>query len=165
MFERTIPMWRENRHRTGLVDSLRGLGDVARLEGEFEAAQSLIEESLSVCREIGAPPGIAAALESLGDLAGARGDVESAKRHYRAALTLWDEMEHADGIARCTQRLAKVVAIEGRLDLAAVLLGASEAVREQIGAIVPPVERPHHDRVAATTEDALGKTVFPSLPI
>jgi len=134
-------MWRENRHRSGLVDSLRGLGDVTRLEGGFAVAQLLLEESLSVCREIGARPGIAAALQSLGDLAGARGNGEGAKRHYRSALTLWDEMEHAGGIARCTQELANIVAIEGRADLAAVLLGASEALREQIGAIVPPVQR------------------------
>lgn len=141
LFEQTIRMWRENRHRSGLVDSLRGLGDVTRLEGGFAVAQLLLEESLSVCREIGARPGIAAALQSLGDLAGARGNGEGAKRHYRSALTLWDEMEHADGIARCTQELANIVAIEGRADLAAVLLGASEALREQIGAIVPPVQR------------------------
>ena len=52
------------------------------------------------------------------------------------------------------------MAVEGWLELAAVLLGASEALREQIGAIVPPVERPHHDRAATTTRDALGETVF-----
>jgi ATP/maltotriose-dependent transcriptional regulator MalT len=160
LFERTIPMWRENRHGTGLVDSLRGLGDVARLEGGFAAAQLLLEESLSVCREIGARPGIAAALQSLADLAGARRDVEGAKGHYREALTLWGEMEHPDGIARCTQGLAKAEVVEGRLDLAAVLLGESEALRDQIGAIVPPVERPHYDRVMATTRDTLGETVF-----
>ena len=69
-------------------------------------------------------------------------------------------MEHAGGIARCTQELANIVAIEGRADLAAVLLGASEALREQIGAIVPPVQRLQHDHVVATTRDALGETVF-----
>jgi hypothetical protein len=69
-------------------------------------------------------------------------------------------MEQADGVARCIRGLAEVVATERRFDVAAVLLGGSEALREQIGAIVPPAERPHHDRVVAATRQALGDTLF-----
>jgi tetratricopeptide (TPR) repeat protein len=160
LFEQTLPTWREIGHKSGLVDALRGLGDAARLEGAFASAQSLLEESLTVCREIGARPGIAAALESLANLAAARGDRERAKCHYGEALSLWTVMDHAHGFARCMRGLAELVVAEGRFGVAAMLIGGSESLREQIGAAVPPAERPRHDRVVIIARERLGETAF-----
>ena len=160
LFEQTLSTWRAIGHKSGLVDALRGLGDTARLEGNFSVAEPLLEESLSVCRDIGARRGIAAALESLGNLAAACGNRVRAKRQYSEALTLWNEMEDTHGVARCIESAAELIAVEGRFDVAAMLLGGSEALREQIGAVIPPADEPGHHRVVATVRDALGESVF-----
>ena len=57
LYEESLPLWREIGHRSGLVDSLRGLGNVARLEGGSEEAASYLEENLAVSRDIGTPRG------------------------------------------------------------------------------------------------------------
>ena len=159
-FEQTLSTWREIGHKSGLVDALRGLGDVARQDGRFSEARALLEESLAICRDIGARPGIAAALESLADLAVARGDREDAALHYQEALSFWEDMDHTHGIARCIRGLAELFATDGRFEVAAILLGGSESLREQTAASIPPGERLHHDRIVAVTQNALGDSVF-----
>jgi predicted ATPase/DNA-binding SARP family transcriptional activator len=159
-YEQSLPLWRECGHRNGLADSLRGLGTVARLEGDGEAASSLFEESLTVCREIGYRPGEAHALLSLSALASDRAELGEAVHLHREALALWRDMDDAESVGMTVWRLGGLAALEGRFEIAARLLGASEGLREGIGAIVPPCDSHDYDRVVAEARAGLEEQTF-----
>jgi predicted ATPase/DNA-binding SARP family transcriptional activator len=160
LYEESLPLWREIGHRSGLVDSLRGLGSVARLEGGSEEAASNLEESLAVCQDIGARAGAAAALDSLGALAGVRGELDEAARLHREALALWGEIEDMGGVAVALRRLGGLAALQGGAETAALLLGASEALRERVGANVPPCDAPDYERAVAEARTRLSREAF-----
>jgi predicted ATPase/DNA-binding SARP family transcriptional activator len=160
LYDESLPLWRETGHRSGLVDSLRGLGNVARLEGDGEGATSFLQESLAVCQEIGSPGGEAAALQSLGDLVRARGELQEAARLHREALALWKEMEDVGGAASALWRLGELAIVEGRSEAAAQLLGASEALRERVGATVPPCDSRDYEQAVAQAQAGLDSETF-----
>jgi predicted ATPase len=142
----TLPTWREIGHRSGLIDSLRGLGAVAALEREEEEATTLLGESLAVSREIGSLEGEASALQTLGDLAVARGERDEGADLHRQSLALWRDMEDAGGVAAALWRLGGLAALRGSCEPAARLLGASEALRERVGANLPPLDRGDYEQ-------------------
>jgi predicted ATPase/class 3 adenylate cyclase len=157
LYEESIPMWRETGHRSGLVDALWGLGNVARLEGGVEEATACLEESLEVCREIGARSREAAALQSLGAFASARGEREEAVRLHREALSRWRDWDDAAGAATELWRVAALAALEGRHEIAARMLGASEALRERVGAAIPPCDARDYDQAVEATRAGLSE--------
>ena len=148
-YQRGLPLWRECGHRNGLADSLRGLGTVTRFDEDGEATTSLLEESLAICREIGYRSGEAAALLTLSVLASDRDELEAAVRLHREALALWREMNDPEAVGMTLWRLAGLAAREKRFETAARLLGAAEALRDGIGAIVPPCDRQDYNRAVA----------------
>ena len=143
-----------------MADSLRGLGTLTRIEGDGKAAASLVEESLAVCREIGYRSGEAHALLSLSVLASDRNELEGAVRLHREALALWREMNDAEAVGMTLWRLAGLAALEKKFETAARLLGAAEALRDGVGAIVPPCDHHEYDRAVAEARAGLDEKAF-----
>ena len=88
------------------------------------------------------------------------GDAASATAHLTESLALRRELGERLGIAECLEGLATVAAGTGQPERAARLLGAAEALREAIGAPLPPVDRPDHDDDDSATRAALGEAAF-----
>ena len=66
------------------------------------------------------------------------------------SLVLRKDAESKPGIAECFERLGMVAAEQGRLERAARLLGAAEALREATDTQVRAVDRADHERAAAS---------------
>jgi predicted ATPase/DNA-binding SARP family transcriptional activator len=160
LYERSLPLWRETGHRSGLVDTLRGLGNLIRHEGDAEKAAAFLEESLTVCRDIGARGGEAAALQGLGALASAGGELAEALHLHREALAIWRETGDLGDAATELWRLGGLMASQGEFETAATLLGTSEALRDSVGAAVPPSDRSEYERAIQTSQDGLEGNVF-----
>jgi predicted ATPase len=160
LFEETLPMWEEIGHKSGLLDSLRGLGEVAGQEGDLQGAESFLQQSLTVSRAIRSLEGEARALQSLGAVAMSRGDLGGAESLHREALVLWHRMEHLDGVAASLRALGALAAAADRLDRAAWLLGASEALRARVGGTVLPWDRAEFDRTVVRLRSGLGAEAF-----
>jgi predicted ATPase/DNA-binding SARP family transcriptional activator len=160
LLEQTVPSWRRIGHRSGLVDALRGLGYAATLDRDFAAAASFLDESHLVAREIGARPLEALALGSLATLATAEADFEQAQTRLTEALRLWREIEDDAGTAAAMRGLGEIAAARGQLDRAVVLLAASEALRDQVGAAIAPSRRERYEDAVATVRRGLGEKAF-----
>jgi tetratricopeptide (TPR) repeat protein len=160
LFEETLPIWREIGHKNGLADSLRGLGDVFRLAGDDRAAERVARESLALSHEIGARRRVAASLVSLARLKQSQNDEEEAERLFREALSLWSEMQRLGGIGDCIRGLATVDATQGRCGRAATLLGAAEAIRQTVGAVIPPSAQGAYERTVGQVKAELGDGCF-----
>ena len=141
--------------------ALNHLGHVAQLQEEYERATQLHEESLALFGEYGAQNvGIAQAHQSLGETALARGDATLATMHLREALVLCRELGYLPGTVWCLASLAGVAAVNKEPARAAWLWGASEALRQSLGAREAPASRATHERLKATVRAQLGEATF-----
>jgi hypothetical protein len=103
---------------------------------------------------------IAAVLNSLGRLAQAQGNQQEAVTHFRASLLLYKEMVDKQGAAATLEGMAASVIQD---ELAIRLYGAAHALRQVIGAPLPPVERDEYEQRISALRVQLGEQLFESL--
>ena len=143
----------------GAAWSLISLGTVARYQGEVERAAVLLAESRSLSEGIGFREGIAWAAEQLGLLAAVDGD-PAAIDLLRRSLELHGELRDRWRMSSVLEDLATIALALGQPVPAGRLLGAAEAIREAIGTVIAPCERPQHLQTAAAVRAALGEEGF-----
>ncbi len=160
LFEESLAIYRELGDRRGIAISLGNLGNVAYDQGDYPSARALYEESLAIHREMGDRWGIAASLNNLGNVACDQGDYPSARALHEESLAIRRELGDQRGIAQSLEGLAPVAAALAEPHRAARIWGAAERLREEIGAPLPPNERPRYERQVATARAALGSETF-----
>jgi predicted ATPase/DNA-binding SARP family transcriptional activator len=148
----------ENKWLQMLVCCFRGL--LAHYEGDAAAAIKLLEQAAGRAREGQYRPELARSLVALGRVRRTLGQVRLAIELLLEGLDLFHALGHKLGIADALDELGAVSAVQGEGAQAALLLGTAHALREQIGAPLPPVDRPAHDSVVDTCRAQLGETAF-----
>ena len=143
----------------GTAWSLINLGTVARYQGEVERASMLLTESRALSEGIGFREGIAWSAEQLGLLAAVDGD-PAAISLLRRSLELHSELRDRWRMSSVLEDLAAITLALGKARQAARLLGAAEAIREAIGTVIAPCERPQHLQTVAAVRAALGEDGF-----
>jgi DNA-binding SARP family transcriptional activator len=124
-----------------------------------ERAAALQAESRSLSEGIGFREGIAWAAEQLGLLAAVDGD-PAAIDLLRRSLELHGELRDRWRMSSVLEDLAAIALALGQPVPAGRLLGAAEAIREAIGTVIAPCERPQHLQTAAAVRAALGEEGF-----
>src|SRR5262249_44985351 len=81
-YEACLPLFREVRNRTGIVESLFGLGVTMRAQGRYDEAEAFYKEGLTVAQKMGYLWRVSACLGGLGGLA------RDCERFERAARLL-----------------------------------------------------------------------------
>ena len=157
--ETALAAFRELGDVEGAAWSLISLGTVARYQGEVERAAALLAESRSLSEGIGFREGIAWAAEQLGLLAAVDGD-PAAIDLLRRSLELHSELRDRWRMSSVLEDLAAIALALGQPVPAGRLLGAAEAIREAIGTVIAPCERPQHLQTAAAVRAALGEEGF-----
>jgi hypothetical protein len=131
------------------------MGNVAISQGQHEQAAELLDQSLSILRELRDNYVIAMVLGNLATLAFEQGDLTRAAELHRECLRVCVELENRQAIAGSLEGLASVLAAQqGRLQ-AARLYGAAEALREAAGAPLPQSERASYDRKTAAARSGV----------
>jgi tetratricopeptide (TPR) repeat protein len=148
----------ENKWLQALVCYFRGL--LAHYEGDALSAMTLLDKAIVLAREGQFKPDLARALVTLGRVKQALGQVVPASELLLEGLDLFRALGHKLGIANALDELGVVSAVQGDSVQAALLLGAAHALREQIGAPLPPVDRAAHDSVVAACRAQLGEVAF-----
>jgi hypothetical protein len=85
---------------------------------------------------------------------------ERAADLYRASLRLQDEIQALWGIAECVWRLAVIAQVGGRLERAARLFGAQQALFAKMGLTSDHPDLAERQRGMSVTRDALGEAAF-----
>ena len=147
-------------HKDGIARALSRLGEVFLQQGDTVKARLLLEEDVALSREIGYRHGTATSLSLLGKVAASQGDYSAARAFYEESLAMGREVGDNLGIAFYLEGLAGVVAVQGERLWATRLWGAAEALREAIGAPLPPVDRPAYESSVAAARAHLGERAF-----
>lgn len=138
------------------------LGVTARYAGDLTRAETLLEESLRLTQQPIAPFRLALLRRYRGDIAYDQGEVERATRLYRESLAVFRELGAKWDCAAGIEGLAAVAGAQGAATRAVQLWSAAAAIREAIGAPLPPVDRPQRDTALAQLRAVLGATAFES---
>ncbi len=148
----------------GTAWCLISLGVVARYQDDLARSSALLWESLELSRSIGFREGIAWSQEQLGLLALARGAVADAEAQLRGSFGTHRELRDRWRMASVLEDLAAAALAAGvsvpSAGRAAWLLGAAQAMREAIGTVLAPCERPQHEQTETTARTALGDAAF-----
>lgn len=170
--EESVRLFDEIGAKQASASPLYGLGLTAYLQGDYEAARAAYQESLSICVENGIRPRANMARSGLADVAWQQGKYEEASRLYREAIAEWQQMGNPGGIARCLECITFVFMNQARteprgdrpaqLRRAARILGAAQALREQVNSPMTPYEQPEYDRELASLREEVDETSLAS---
>jgi DNA-binding CsgD family transcriptional regulator/tetratricopeptide (TPR) repeat protein len=109
------------------------LGSVARRQGDYGAARSLHEQSLSLSRDLSDRGAIAQSLANLGHVARATGDIPTARERYTESLLIRREIGDRHGVAMTCGNLGALAKVAGDHDLARQWLSESLVLARAIG--------------------------------
>jgi predicted ATPase/DNA-binding XRE family transcriptional regulator len=156
---------REFGNASGSALAVCNLADALRARGDLEEARTLLQESLaSLRRQEQALPIINAlvnTLNRLGSIQCETGDYARAKESYGESLRLmWQYVGRAYETAACLEGLARVSAMQDQPERAALLLGASAALRDETGTPLTPIARADHDHASEAAQEVLGEVAF-----
>jgi len=163
--EQALAVARESGNVSGSALAACNLADALRASGDLQAARTLLEEAQSSLRSREQTvPSINALVNTLNRLGSIRcetGDYTRAGESYVESLRLmWQHVGRAYETAACLEGLARVAAMRGRPERAAWLLGASAALRDEMGTPLTPSARADHDHASEAALEALGEPAF-----
>lgn len=163
--EQALAVAREFGNASGSGLIICNLADALRARGDLDRARALLEESLaSLRRQEQRLPLINALVNTLvrlGSIECETGEYSRAAKSYRESLELmWQYVGRAYETAACLEGLAGVAAVQGRSFRTALLLGASAALRDEMGTPLSPVTRTTHDQATEAAREALGREAF-----
>jgi predicted ATPase/class 3 adenylate cyclase/TolA-binding protein len=160
MLEQALALFREAENKWGIATAFYGLGEVAWAQGDYELATKKFEEALTLGRQLNGKYIIALALYGLGKVAQSRGEYDSSLELHKEALTIRRGTGDRPGIAYSLEAFASLAFAQQRMERAAQLFGAMEALHELIRFVLSPVERAERERDLAAVCAALGKEAF-----
>lgn len=129
--------------------ALAAAGDLATEQADYETADPLLRESLTIWDELGDQEGRAKALNHLGNLACSRFDYESARRYLNEALDLRRRAGNDRGMAVTLRNLGSVAALQRDHESAQSLYTEALALARGLG----------EKRVIATLTHALSEVL------
>jgi len=162
--EQALAISREFGSAFGSGLAVCNLADALRAQGDLQRARELLEESLAKLRRQTYPLRVANALaitlSRLGSIECEMGRDARASELHKESLELARRYRFTFDVVICLVGMARVAAVQGRPGRAARLLGASAALREEIGAPLSPIARVDHDHASNAAREALGQDEF-----
>jgi predicted ATPase/DNA-binding SARP family transcriptional activator/DNA-binding CsgD family transcriptional regulator len=136
--------------------TLHNLGEVARFRGEYGQAKTRGMEALAMFREMDDKWCVARTLSWLGMVTVYKSDDrEAAAGFLREGLALNREIGGWEWVAYSLEGFASLVGAKAEGERAAMLWGAAEALREEIGSPIQPTDRADYDRSVAAARTHL----------
>jgi predicted ATPase/class 3 adenylate cyclase len=160
LHQESLSMRRLLGDRRGIAASLQFLGSIAIAEESYVTARERFAESLSLRRELGDKLGIANTLYGQAYVAWCEDDAEGAVALCRESLAICRSLEHWRGIACALTVPAYAAAAQNQMERAARLLGAADALRQQLGFPQNAYERADYELWGATIRQTMAAAAF-----
>ena len=161
--QEALDIRRELGNRAGVAVSLTSLGLIASRHGDLQGAKVLYLESLAILRELENRSGVAVCLNNLGEISYRLGEFESGETMLWEALHIQHEMGDRLSLAYTLESIAAAAQLQGSSEAALRFFAAAEALRESLGAPLPPLEKASNDRMVQEVRIALGPERFAAL--
>jgi adenylate cyclase len=145
----SILLFRELGDRWSVGQLLNNQACVAADQGNFDEARKLIAESLLIRRQIGDRAGLALSLNTLADMLLDQGDFTDVRAVLDESLAINRELGDQTAIAYLLEDYAGLAAAAGAAVRALQIAGYAAALRNQVGAPLPPTEQARVDRMLA----------------
>ncbi|HEX2742445.1 MAG TPA: BTAD domain-containing putative transcriptional regulator [Rubrobacter sp.] len=138
------------------------LGYAALLQGDYERARALCEETLAFAHELGSAVVeiIPETLVNLGLASLGLGDHERASASFEEALTMSKSAGRKPTIINILEAMASLAGALGEASRTARLWGAAEAARELTDIALPPGDRALHEPYLADARLRLGEAAW-----
>jgi predicted ATPase/DNA-binding CsgD family transcriptional regulator len=134
----------------GLALCLYLLATLAATAGRLTDAQRLVNEGLRASENAGDKVARGLLYGLLGTFEWLLGDARTAEARHKEAIRIQDMTGHRWGMLTSLEGLAWLAGSSGQLERAALLLGASAALCQELGISLLPYGQPHHDACEAT---------------
>ena len=155
MNEESLTLFREMGDRWAVGQLLNNQACVASDQGEYAEARRLLQESLMIRRQLGDKAGLALSLNTLADVVLDEGKFADARPLLDESMALNRELGDQTAIAYLIEDYGGVAAAEAKPQKALRLAGFAAALRESIGAPLPPAEQARVDKMIAPAREIL----------
>lgn len=159
MNEESLALFRKMGDRWAVGQLLNNQACVASDQGIYTEARSLLQESLLIRRQLGDKAGLALSLNTLADVVLDEGKFTDARPLLDEAVSISRELGDKTSIAYLLEDYGGLAAAEGDHQKALQLAGFASALRESIGAPLPPSEQARVDRMIAPARAALPESI------
>lgn len=158
--EENLQIRRELDDQRGIAIALNNLALVAKNEGDYPTAKRLHMEGLSHDEILGDQRGIAVTLSNLGNTALLMGDSEEAEALLSRSLNILWQLGDKSSVAATLEALASARSAMRSSVEAAMLWGAAERLREELGTPPVPGEVARYMECVSTARVAVGAAKF-----
>jgi len=131
--EESLVAWRESGDKWGISSALNNLGNIVLDQGDFALARHYLEEALSMDRQIGDRSSIANALNNLGNVMRTLHEFSTAQALYKESLSISLDLDDKWAVAYALEDAGQMYALSDQAELAFRLVGAADAIRDEIG--------------------------------
>jgi predicted ATPase/class 3 adenylate cyclase len=154
--EQALALRSELDDRRAIAVSMTNLGTIAVLEHEYEDARAYFEDAMRLNREVGDAWMVAISDNNLGNATRGLGDFAAAQRHYADSLRAYREYDDKWALAFLVEDIGQLAAMCGDAEQAFELVGAADALREEIGTPRAPGLEEELERHLAPARSTLG---------
>jgi predicted ATPase len=155
--ERSLELARETEDRWIIPHARCRLGVVATMARDLEEAERMFEVALPVLRRIGDENCTALSLTYLGEVKVDRREWAAAHDHLTKALDGYRELRNPYGTGNGLRRLMWLAIAAEDYERAARLLGAAEALREQVEGFITSHDRARQEEAVEVLRAMLGE--------
>jgi predicted ATPase/DNA-binding SARP family transcriptional activator len=140
--------------------ALTNLGLVAYQAGDLDRAAGLHQQALELSEQLGDRRLVVVALGNLGLVAARRRNYAAAAQFHLRSLEVAESVGERRSVAEMLEELAAVEAAAGNAGRAATLFGASQAIRQDIGAPIVGSDQARLNEARDAAAAALGGEAF-----
>ena len=158
--EKGLSRARDNEFPGAIAQAFSGMGEAARLAGDVAAASSYHREALARFEATGSIEGAVFSLACLGLIATSDGQPAAAIELLTTSLVRASESSDRRGVAMAVEGLADARAALGEAVIAARILGAADALRNDIGGFPPILQRGCVDRAERVARSNLDQAAY-----
>jgi predicted ATPase len=155
LFEESLAIKKQLGDQWGIAYSVSNLGNVAYNLEDYASARAFFEESLELRNELDDRAGIAISLNNLGNVELIQGNYIAARSLFQQSLSIKTELVDRWGICFSFEGIAATDAVLGQEVFAARLWGATECLREEVGAPLPPNDRQRYEHFISIARASL----------